>query len=148
MTAQTNIRSRPEKAELRVKRKPAPGDVVLVIESPNVQPRPKKKGRPKSPPQFVVKAADGGYGVFLSLPKPEGKQTRSKDTRENRYCCFLTPAEFEQARGCDFPAMADFTLAKIERRKITERTDPAKLAAIAATIEGLIPPHQLAATGD
>lgn len=116
------------------------GDVVLVIESSHFPPRSKTTGRPKSPPQFVVKAAEGGYGVFLSIPKPQGKQTRSKDTRDNRYCCFLTPAEFERVRGCDFPAMADFTFAKIERRREAGDPDHAKLDALVSLIGELIEP--------
>jgi hypothetical protein len=95
-----------------------------------------------------VKAADGGYSLFLSIPKSEGEKTRSKDTRRTFYCCFITPDELPQVERHDFDQMADFALGRIERRKTTERTDLAKLAAIAATIEGLIPPRQLAATGD
>lgn len=110
------------------------GDVVLVIESPHFPPRSKTTGRPKSPPQFVIRNADGGYAVFLSLPKEEGKQTRSKDTRETRYCCFLTPEEFGRASGCDFPAMAGLTLAKIETRRTADDADHAKLDTLVSLI--------------
>lgn len=115
--------------------------MVLVIASPHFQPRPKNtKGRPKSPPQFIIKAADGGYAVFLSLPKPEGKSSKSKDTRDNRYCCFLTPAEFEQVRGFDFPQMAEWTLAKIERRREAEDAGHGKLGALVSLITTLTAP--------
>ena len=132
-----------------MKIKAAPGETVLVIPSGSFQPRPtNQKGRPKNPPQFEVKAADGGYSLFLSIPKSDGEKTRSKDTRRMFYCCFITPDELPQVELYDFDQMADFALGRIERRKATERTDPAKLAAIASTIEGLIAPHQLAAAGD
>lgn len=111
---------------------------MLVIESPNIPPRSKTTGRPKRPPQFVIKNADGGYAAFLSLPKEQGKQTRSKDTRETRYCCFLTPDDFERARGYDFAGMADFALAKIETRRKSEDADHGKLDALAAAIALLI----------
>lgn len=113
------------------------GDVVLVVESSHFPPRSKTTGRPKSPPQFVIRNADGGYSVFLSLPKEQANQTRSKDTRDNRYCCFLTPDEFERAKGYGFHGMADFTLTKIETRRASDDADHGKLDALVSLITGL-----------
>lgn len=116
------------------------GDVVLVIESSHFPPRLKTTGRPKSPPQFVIRNADGGYSAFLSLPKEQANQTRSKDTRENRYCCFLTPDEFERAKGYGFDGMAEFTLAKIETRRETDGANHTKLDALVSLITKLTDP--------
>lgn len=123
------------------------GDVVLVIESSHFPPRSKTTGRPKSPPQFVIRNADGGYSAFLSLPKEQGNQTKSKDTRDNRYCCFLTPDEFERAKGYGFDGMADFTLAKIETRRAPDDADQGKLDTLVSLITDLIeqPPIRSAA---
>lgn len=110
---------------------------MLVIESSHFPPRLKTTGRPKSPPQFVIRNADGGYSVFLSLPKEQANQTRSKDTRDNRYCCFLTPDEFERAKGYGFDGMADFALAKIETRRETDGANHGKLDGLVSLITGL-----------
>ncbi len=136
LTAQTGFPPR-SKTPL-VKNNAKPGDVVLVIESSHFPPRSKTTGRPKRPPQFVIRNAEGGYSAFLSLPKEQGQQTRSKDTRENRYCCFLTPDELERARGYDFPAMADFALAKIETRRASGEADHGKLDALVSLIANQI----------
>ncbi len=123
------------------------GDVVLVIESPHFPPRSKTTGRPKSPPQFLIRNADGGYSVFLSLPKEQGSQTKSKDTRDNRYCCFLTPDDFDRVRGYGFDGMADFTLAKIETRRASGDADHGKLDGLVSLIAGLIAPPSLRSVG-
>lgn len=84
------------------------GDVVAKIQFPNFATRRENRGpgRPQKSPEFEVRAAQGGFSVYLSRT---GKQID--------YCCFMPPGEFSTVTSYPFEEFVAWMLGRMQGRE-------------------------------